>query len=818
MPPRQTITYASLRSDCPAPVITTASGGSLAAGSLWFWAVGMNRVGLNRASTGQQVTWTLNQKVVITLGSTFRTAVEDLQRVVILANTTNNLATAQPVAWWKGVTLAAAATAGFFLESSATLPATIELSTPAQIVLGGVVANPAALTALATPLPGQQRYVTSLVTTFYYEPASTATVDNTTVISATTGRWLKWILPDSFALGSIADVAGVRGCSRDARSITDSDILFPAPAYPMDGTDGQAVNYWLCNGLDETGSDINAGSRIAMDVFQSLQPKSQLMSGRLQSAIAGYVRVSDASLDVTALTVNANQTYRVGTPIYTLEKALPSGYGVALKVFPRFRQEEIDGGLTSALLSVKPYFSTQAGNFFSGYPLFGDLVYSTGDRRRVFPKRGLTARIGSGSGLVQWFAFDNQAAQDLTIPVASVSNQKIALDSNGSIFWRGSAALQPTEAQRAIVSLAVGRSNASAYTAYTAAALNTGIQVTLTYPAATVRSDYPDVIAGAGVAQGVELNPPKVAIYVQRQSDGQIREFATFAVVPGTSQIFQLSSFTSGTVISSVPTNVSGNFGFFASATTPALVVQSGGGTFAADSYRIAWAWLYDGTTLSSISHSTADGCIAEFNQPLGELAAAIALVNLQIAAWNNGSDDITVSQLKQTGLTMLLNSDAAGSGADWLYSLLVPATGMTANQTLTLPPNQGEAERALVGNGAGVLQYASVLRNSTLAFNFSAAATTPFFTLLAGDFLRKIECQVIITFNGTAPVIAIGIAGNTGKYVASGLADLKSASGSLFRFSNRLDAPSADEPIILTYTASSSTVGSARLIAHYFG
>ncbi|PZV16128.1 MAG: hypothetical protein DCF22_06025, partial [Leptolyngbya sp.] len=798
-------------------VITPASGGSLAAGSLWFWAVGMNRVGLNRASTGQQVTWTVNQKLVITLASTFRTAVEALQRVVILANTTNNLATAQPVAWWKGVTLTAAATSGFFLETPATLPATIELSTPAQIVLGGVVANPAALTALASPLPGQQRYVTSLVTTFYYEPSSTATVDNTTVISAATGRWLKWILPDSFALGSISDVAGVRGCSRDARSLIDSDILFPAPAYPMDGTDGQAVNYWLCNGLDETGSDITAGSRIALDVFQSLQPKSQLMSGRLQSAIAGYVRVSDASLDTASLTVNANQTYKVGIPVYTLEKALPSGYGVVLKIFPRFRQEEIDGGLTSALLSVKPYFSTQAGNFFSGYPLFGDLIYSTGDRRRIYPKRGLTARVGSGSGLVQWFAFDKQAAQDLTIPVASVSNQKIAIDSNGSIFWRGSSALQPTEAQRAIVSLATGRSNASAFTSYTAAALNTGIQVTLTYPAATIRADYPDVIAGAGSAQGVELNPPKVAIYAQRQSDGQIREFTTFAVVPGASQVFQLTSFTSGTVIGSVP-STAGNFGFFASATTPALVIQSGGGTFAADSYRIAWAWLYDGTTLSSISHSTADGCITEFNQPLGELAAAIALVNAQITAWNNGTDDITVSQLLQTGLSMLLNSDAAQSGADWRYSLNVPATGMTANQALTLPTNQGQAQQALIGDGAGVLQYASVIRSVPLAFNFGAAATTNFFTLIAGDFLRRIECQVIVTFNGTAPTIAIGIAGNTGKYVASGLADLKSASGSLLGFSNQLDAPSADEPIILTYAASSSTVGSARLIAHYFG
>lgn len=816
MAPRQTITYASLRPTCPAPVITTASGGSLAAGSLWFWAVGMNRVGLNRASSGQQVTWTANQKLVIAIADTFRTTPEDLQRVVILANTTNNLATAQPLAWWKGVTLAAAATAGFFLESPATLPATIELSTPAQVVLGGVVANPAALTALASPLPGHQRYVTSLVTTFYYEPSSTATVDNTTVISAAVGRWLKWILPDSFALGSISDPAGVRGCSRDARSITDSDILFPAPAYPMDGTNGQSVAYWLCNGLDESGSDITAGSRIALDVFQSLQPKSQLMSGRLQSAIAGYVRVSDASLDVIALTVNANQTYKVGTPVYTLEKALTSGYGVVLKIFPRFRQEEIDGGLTSALLSVKPYFSTQAGNFFSGYPLFGDLIYSTGDRRRVFPKRGLTARVGSGSGLIQWFAFDNQAAQDLTIPVANVSNQKIAIDSNGSIFWRGSAALQPTEAQRAIVSLDTGRSNASSFTAYTAAALNTGIQVTLTYPAATIRSDYPDAIAGAGSAQGVELNPPKVAIYVQRQSDGQIREFTTFAVVPGATQVFQLSSF-NGTVITSVP-NTAGNFGFFASSTTPAIVVQSGGGTFAADSYRFAWAFDYDGTTPSSISHSTADGCIAEFNQPLGELAAAIALVNAQVLAWNNGSDDITVSQLLQTGLSMLLNSDAAQSGADWRYSLNVPATGMTANQAITFPVNQGQAEQALIGNGAGVLQYASVIRSVPLAFNFGAAATTSFFTLLAGDFLRRIECQIIIAFNGTAPTIAIGIAGNTGKYLPSGRADLKSASGGLLGFPNRLDAPSADEPIVLTYTASSSTVGSARLIAHYFG
>jgi len=142
----------------------------------------------------------------------------------------------------------------------------------------------------------------------------------------------------------------------------------------------------------------------------------------------------------------------------------------------------------------------------------------------------------------------------------------------------------------------------------------------------------------------------------------------------------------------------------------------------------------------------------------------------------------------------------------------------MSANQILTLPPTSGSAEQALVGNGSGVLQYGSVTRNQTITLNHNSSSPVTWFGLLTNTYLRLIECLITNPFNGTNPTVSIGVAGNTSKYLASDRIDLKAVSGNLFRFPIRDLAPVANETIILSYVASSSTAGSALFIAHFFG
>lgn len=814
--------FGVLRPQCPAATISVAGGGNLAAGSAYFWAVRQNRVGFDIPVALGQQSWSANQKLVITLPATLRAAGEDLHRVWILAADTNNAAIATPLTQWRAYTLVQIGGSGFYSEVQASLPATVELSRPEQVVIGGVAANALSLAAIAYPMDGMVRYLNSTAAFFYCDAMSTATANGTTVIaSGGSGKWLPWIFAPTFALGSVTDTTAQYGANRDTRSLVDADVMIPPPSYRMDGTTSQSVIYTLLNGTAESGTAIAAGSRIVLDAYQSGDIKSQFFSRKIIAVVLGYVRLSDGTFTTAGLTVGSAITYTYGKEVYTLEADLPPGYGVVIKISFAFKKEELNGRIGTTPLAIALYFSNQSGNFFPGSEMWGSsVIYPSGNFRRVYPKRGQTAYIGSGSGMVFASSFSSAAALDLTLPSSNVSDQKITLNGNGDVFYRGSLALDASEVLRAAVSLAAGRSNPSNPTAYTAIAASGGISVTVTYPTA-IRSDYPDsAIAGAATSLGFQMNAPFVCLYVQRQSDGQIREFINYATTATATQIFSVTSFTSGTIIGSLPDAV-GGFGLFASTPVPGISAISG--SFAADSYRAYWGFRYDGTTISAINHA-ATGCIAESRTPIGELSSVISALQTAIGGWQNGTSSLDALDLTIRGLVnfyasnVTLNSNAAESMADWKYLLQRPAAGMTANQTLTLPPNAGEAERALIGNGAGALQYASVLRPIPVTFAFNAAASSAFFTLPANDSLRWIECLITTAWNGAAPTIAIGIAGNTSKYVAADDSIDLQIAGSLTRLPNRLAAPTVDEPILFTYSAGGATAGSALFIAHFFG
>ncbi|MGH9894515.1 MAG: hypothetical protein ACREA0_21540, partial [bacterium] len=90
---------------------------------------------------------------------------------------------------------------------------------------------------------------------------------------------------------------------------------------------------------------------------------------------------------------------------------------------------------------------------------------------------------------------------------------------------------------------------------------------------------------------------------------------------------------------------------------------------------------------------------------------------------------EITASKVKVSGEILEINSDAAGSGADWKYSLQRPASGMGAAVVLTLPVDDGTPDQVLKTDGSGVLSWVSAgntalakkVDTTTLAFNSSS-------------------------------------------------------------------------------------------------
>jgi hypothetical protein len=178
---------------------------------------------------------------------------------------------------------------------------------------------------------------------------------------------------------------------------------------------------------------------------------------------------------------------------------------------------------------------------------------------------------------------------------------------------------------------------------------------------------------------------------------------------------------------------------------------------------------------------------------------------------------ELTASQIKISGNNLKLNSDAAGSGADWEYNLARPSSGMTAAVTLTLPVDDGTADQVLKTDGSGNLSWASAgttadcLKIDETALAFGDSSPVAMFTKEAGARSHLFRCIVTTAFNGTAPTVSIGIAGNTSKYVPATAIDLKTAG--IYEFDmGAVAIEVGTEPIIATYSADSSSAGAATL------
>ena len=101
--------------------------------------------------------------------------------------------------------------------------------------------------------------------------------------------------------------------------------------------------------------------------------------------------------------------------------------------------------------------------------------------------------------------------------------------------------------------------------------------------------------------------------------------------------------------------------------------------------------------------------------------------------AADSADAQITASQVNVSGNDLVLNSDAAGSGADWSITLRRPSSGMTASYVLELPVDDGSASQVLQTNGSGVLSWVSAgttaqcltVDTTSLAFGSGAWASS---------------------------------------------------------------------------------------------
>jgi hypothetical protein len=208
----------------------------------------------------------------------------------------------------------------------------------------------------------------------------------------------------------------------------------------------------------------------------------------------------------------------------------------------------------------------------------------------------------------------------------------------------------------------------------------------------------------------------------------------------------------------------------------------------------------------------------------LGIAGLVLKNVSSKIRARNaadNADAPLVGSVISASGDVIELNEDAAGSGADWKYSLQRPASGMTAAQTLTLPAGNGSPGQVPATDGSGNLSWTTVaagndkLVTDTTTLGFGSASPLAMFNLPANAVVESVQVIIDTAFNG-APTLSVGIAGTTAKYLAATQVDLTAAAGTSFEVAPGLAAVGAIENLIATYAAGGASAGSARILVHY--
>lgn len=187
-----------------------------------------------------------------------------------------------------------------------------------------------------------------------------------------------------------------------------------------------------------------------------------------------------------------------------------------------------------------------------------------------------------------------------------------------------------------------------------------------------------------------------------------------------------------------------------------------------------------------------------------------------------DGADaEITASKLNVSGDDIVVNSDSAGAGADWKVTLRRNSAGMAADVIFPLPIDAGSTGDVLTKTASGSEWAApsavggptNVTLVESQVFSFGTASPLALLTTTATEVLYTIRVHVTTVFNGTAPQLSIGIAGNTAKYVAATEIDLKTIG--IYEIAPGFYTEGV-EAIIGTYVADGSSAGSARIEIHY--
>lgn len=213
----------------------------------------------------------------------------------------------------------------------------------------------------------------------------------------------------------------------------------------------------------------------------------------------------------------------------------------------------------------------------------------------------------------------------------------------------------------------------------------------------------------------------------------------------------------------------------------------------------------------------------------LGPIASGVRIKNStgNLVVRNNadGADaELTASKVNISGNILVLNSDAAGSGADWLYTIQRPSSGMTAAVTITLPPDDGTAGQVLQTDGSGVTTWTTVATAATVTvdtttINFGDTSPIAMFTLPANAVVDEVDVIIDTAFNDVAAQLSIGISGTPAKFMSAGANYLAGTALSVYTATacRGVATSGSTQAVIATLSPGSASAGSVRVQVKYY-
>ena len=624
----------------PAPTVTAIAGNLTVAkaGTYYFWLISRCIGGFTLPSSSNSVTVTNGQGIRITIPSTVKPTGAEVLEVVITANTSNDPATAYTVASFPLYSLQTPITANTeptdFGINAITLPAQVDLTEDEHLVFGGNLSTLALLPTGSDIVHGIKRYVDEVGKIVEYH----AEIGNE--LGESDGWVVKY--PQTFnPYVTSTTNAGQWGADREIASIVDTSTLI-YPKYGLSGT-SRPVGMMIVNTESTT---IITGERIMVTAEISGFDASADLVDLINLKPQGILDTQNYILDTSNQSdVGATFPYAGLSTVLKVQKDIPQYSAYLFLVEAEFTATEVNNNvLNGSTLDIYAKIYPVKSNYSADGGALGNFVLNYGQFGRILPRIGINPIRGTVTGRVAKYTFEELGQEGVYGLLTNTANQKIVINNRGTAF--ASSTIPNSAALRAIASTVDGVGIPTAWTGSISVDSTKLINITLDLPL-TIRSDYPDAVAG----MTAELNSSLIRVYVRTVGGGVITQFDT-AITRIQGEVIQIGV-SAGTDIGTDLPTIDTDFGLF----TPSINATStstGTSVFSTSTVEIAITYIYS-NTLTKINHDEADLKVIAPTQYITELQLSLAEA-IDLAQYYSRVQVEGVNQSQRTNLNFVGN------------------------------------------------------------------------------------------------------------------------------------------------------------------